>query len=299
MNFTDTKIAEIFYMADEFCKEFEIALSKKIIGNPPKRNPVLSNSEVITIMVLFHDKGYRCMKHFYIQYVQKHLTHMFPKTVSYNRFTELMQGVNLPLTIFLKTCCLGESTGISYIDSTPIRVCKNKRIRRNRVFKDVAQIGKSTMGYFFGFKLHLVVNEKGEVLNFVITPGNVDDRDPLKNEKFIEKIKGKLFGDKGYVSSTLTQLLFVDGIQLITGIRNNMKNCLMEMSDKILLRKRSVIETINDELKNICQVEHSRHRAFGNFISNLLAGLVAYCFFPKKPSIKYDLVKTNQLACFY
>jgi IS5 family transposase len=154
------------------------------------------------------------------------------------------------------------------------------------------------MGYFFGFKLHLIVNEKGEILNFVITQGNVDDREPLKNEKFIEKLQGKLFADKGYVSSKLTQILFVDGIQLITGIRNNMKNCLMEMSDKILLRKRSIIETINDELKNICQIEHSRHRSFENFISNLISGLIAYCFFPKKPAIKYERVETNQIACF-
>ena len=78
-----------------------------------------------------------------------------------------------------------------------------------------------------------------------------------------------------------------------------MKNSLMQLSDKILLRKRSVIETVNDELKNICQVEHSRHRSFGNFISNLLAGIATYSFFPKKPSIKYEVENTNQLACFY
>jgi hypothetical protein len=210
-----------------------------------------------------------------------------------------MQSTTLPMSIFLKTCCLGACTGISFIDSTPIRVCKNKRIKRNKVFKDTAQLGKSTMGFFFGFKLHLMINDKGEIINFVITQANVDDREPLKNERFIEKIKGKLFGDKGYVSSKLAQVLFIDGIQLITGIRNNMKNCLMEMSDKILLRKRSIIETINDELKNMCQIEHSRHRSFGNFISNLIAGLIAYCFFPKKPAIKFDVVKTNQIACFY
>jgi hypothetical protein len=299
MNFTDSKIPEIYFLVDEFTKEFEKELSKHVIGNPSKRPPVMSNSEVMTIMILFHDKGYKCMKHFYVQYVQTHLTQMFPKTVSYNRFTELMQSVNLPLAIFLQTCCMGENTGISFMDSTPIRVCKNKRIKRNKVFKDIAQVGKSTMGYFFGFKLHIVINEKGELLNFVITPGNVDDREPLKDKRFISKLKGKLFGDKGYISSKLAELLFVDGIQLITSIKRNMKNCLMQMSDKILLRKRAVIETVNDELKNICQVEHSRHRSFGNFISNLIAGLVTYSFFSKKPAIKYETEKTNQLACFY
>lgn len=266
MNFTDSKITEIYYLADNFCKEFDSNLSTKLLGNPSKRPPILNRSEVISIMILFHDKGYKCMKHFYTQYVQVHLNHLFPKTVSYNRFVELMKSVNLHFSIFIKTLCLGECTGISYIDSTPIRVCKNKRISRHKVFDGIAQIGKSTMDYFYGFKLHLVINERGELLNFVITPGNVDDRLPLKNKRFIKTIKGKLYGDKGYVSSPLAQSLFIDGIQLITGIRNNMKNCLMEMSDKILLRKRSIIETINDVLKNTCQVEHSRHRSFDNFI---------------------------------
>ncbi len=298
MNFTEDKITEIFYLADEFCKEFEAYLSTKIIGNKPKRKPTMTTSEVVTITVLFHSGSFRNMKHFYLNYVQKHLSKEFPNTVSYNRFTELMQSSVLAMSMFLKTCCLGDCTGISYVDSTPVRVCKNKRIRRNKVFKGIAELGKSSMGFFFGFKLHLIINDKGEILNFVITQGNVDDREPLKNQKFVEKIMGKLFGDKGYISSELTQLLFIDGIQLITNIKKNMKNCLMEMSDKILLRKRSIIETVNDELKNICQIEHSRHRSFGNFISNLVADLIAYSFFPKKPSIKFEMEKTNQMAFF-
>lgn len=174
------------------------------------------------------------------------------------------------MTLFLKMQCLGDCTGITYVDSTPIRVCKNKRIKRNKVFKDIAQVGKSTMGWFFGFKLYLIVNERGYIINFAITQGSVDDREPLKSSIFIEKVKSKLYGDKGYIPSKFTELLFVDGIQLITGIRNNMKNCLLELKDKLLLRKRSVIKTINDELKNICQIEHSRHRSLANFLSKSL-----------------------------
>ena len=244
MNFTNDKVTEIFYLADEFCTEFEKVLLPNLIGNLPKRKPMMSNSEIITIMVLFHTKGYRNMKHFYLNYIQKHMTVEFPNTVSYNRFTELMQSVTLPMTIFLKTCCLGECTGISFIDSTPLRVCKNKRIKRNKVFKDIATVGKSTMGYFFGFKLHLIVNEKGEILNFVITQGNVDDREPLKNENFIKKLKGKIYGDKGYISSELTKVLFVDGLHLITSIRNNMKNCLMNQSTSMLVISMRINKTI-------------------------------------------------------
>lgn len=298
MNITTDKVTEIFYLTDEFCKEFKEIISASMIGNEPKRKPRMTDSEVITLMTLFHSGSFRNMKHFYLYYVQKHLTSEFPQTVSYNRFTELMQSAILPMTIFLKTCCMGDCTGISFVDSTPIRVCKNKRIYRNKVFRDTATRGKSTMGYFFGFKLHLIVNDKGEILNFVITQGNVDDREPLKNERFIEAVKGKLYGDKGYISKELTNILFVDGLHLVTSIRNNMKNCLMELKDKILLRKRSVIETINDELKNMCQVEHSRHRSFGNFMTNILSGLIAYSFFPKKPAIKYDPVQSTQVALF-
>ena len=127
------------------------------------------------------------MKHFYTQYVQVHLKHLFPKTVSYNRSVELMKAVNLYFSIFIKTLFLGGCTGISYIDSTPIRVCKNKRISRHKVFGGIAQIEKSTMGYFYGFKLHLVTNERGELLNFVITPGNLDDRELLKNRRFVKR----------------------------------------------------------------------------------------------------------------
>ena len=298
MVLSENKITEIFYLVDEFCLQFEKTVQKQLIGNKPKRTPKMSCSEVITIMILFHSVGFRNMKHFYLFYVKKHLNGHFPNTVSYNRFLELMQSATLPMTIFMKSCCMGEGTGISFIDSTPIRVCKNKRIKRNKVFAGLAQIGKSTMGYFFGFKLHIVINDKGELLNFVITPGNTDDREPLKNPSFIKALKGKLYADKGYISKELTRVLFMDGIHLITSIRNNMKNTLMEMKDKILLRKRSVIETVNDELKNICQVEHSRHRSFTNFITNLVSGLIAYSFFPKKPAIKYDPVYTDQLAAF-
>ncbi len=293
-----SKITEIFCLVDEFCKEYDQIVENHLLGNPSKRPSTMSKSEVITIMILFQLSRFRTFKHFYIFYIQKHMENDFPKTVSYNRFTELMQQSLMPMTLFLKTCCLGDCTGISFVDSTPIRVCKSKRIRNNKVFKGLATTGKSTMGWFHGFKLHIVINDKGEILNFTITQANVDDRSPLKKKSFLDKIFGKLFADKGYVGKQLMQTLFVDGVHLITNIKNNMKNSLMTLSDKILLRKRSIIETVNDELKNICQIEHSRHRSFGNFITNIVAGLIAYSFLPKKPAIKYQTISTNQLNAF-
>lgn len=298
MQLTKNKVTEIFYLTDEFCQEFKKSFDSHLIGNRPKKAPRMSDSEIITILVLFHFGGFRNLKHFYLHYVKAHMQKEFPNTVSYNRFVELSHRVCMPMTLFLKTCCLGESTGISFVDSTPVRVCKNKRIYRNKVFKNIATTGKSTMGWFYGFKLHLIINDKGEVLNFVITQANVDDREPLRNPKFVNKIKGKLYADKGYIGQKLTELLFIDGLHLITSIRNNMKNVLMELKDKILLRKRSVIETVNDELKNMCQIEHSRHRSFNGFIANTIAALIAYSFFHKKPSIKFEHVNTTQVALF-
>lgn len=298
MQITTDKITEIFYLADEFCKEFKETIEKYLLGNLPKKKPVMTESEVISILVLFHLGSFRNMKHFYLYYVKLHLKSEFPNTVSYNRFIELTRNVCIPMSLFLKSCCMGNCTGISFVDSTPLRVCKNKRIRNNKVFKGIATVGKSTMGWFYGFKLHLIINDKGEILNFVITQANVDDREPLKNSKFVEILKGKLYADKGYISKGLADILFVNGLHIITSIRNNMKNVLMELKDKILLRKRSVIETVNDELKNMCQIEHSRHRSFTNFIANTIAALIAYSFFPKKPSIKYDAEITDQITLF-
>ncbi len=261
-----------------------------------KRISKLSDSEVMTIMVLFHYKQFRNLKHFYLYYVQIHMKNEFPQTVSYNRFVELQQKSVLPLALFLKTCCLGDCTGISFIDSTPLRVCHNKREKQHKVFKGIAVKGQCSLGWFFGFKLHLIINDKGEVLDFMLTQGNVDDRKPLKNHNFHKRIFGKIYGDKGYIGKDLFEQLFVDGVHLVTKIRKNMKNCLMLLQDRIMLRKRALIETVNDELKNQCQIEHTRHRSFENFITNLLSGLVAYSFFDKKPALNLEIIDKRLVA---
>jgi len=288
-------LVEIFYLVDEFCKEIEKIteghlLPKDLSKKRRKKAFTMSNSEVITIMIMFHQSRYRDLKSFYINYIQRHCTSDFPHTVSYNRFVELQQKALIPMVVFLQLCCLGKCTGISIIDSTPIRVCHIKREKSNKVFKGLATKGKSTIGWFFGFKLHIVINDKGEIIRFVISQAHIDDRQPLQNERFHEKIFGKLFADKGYISKDLFEKLFVDNIHLITKIRKNMKNSLMHLHDKIALRQRSIIETINDLLKNGCQIEHTRHRCFNNFIANLVSGLIAYNLAPKKPALNLEII---------
>lgn len=299
---TEDKVTELFFMADDFCKFFDAMMKKYTLKSDNKRayhrDSTMSKSEIMLIMILFHDSGYRCLKHFYVEKVCKHLRHLFPKVVSYNRFVELEKQVAVPLALFIKKVLLGKCTGISFVDSTPLRVCRNQRIHIHKVFKGIAQRGKCSMGWFFGFKLHLICNEKGEILIFMITPGDVDDRKPLEYKAFVEFIYGKLVGDKGYIGKNLFQRLFVDGIQLITKLKSNMKGALMSVSDKLLLRKRAIIETVNDELKNIAQMEHSRHRSFENFIVNMLGAIAAYCVFPKKPCIHVQRTLDTQLALF-
>ncbi len=174
-------------------------------------------------------------------------------------------------------------TGISYIDATSIAVCHPKRISRNKVFKGLAKLGKTTYGWFFGFKLHMVINEKGEIQGVTLTKGNVDDRKPVPN--LTEKLIGLLFGDKGYIKKELFEKLFDRGLKLVTKVKKGMKNTLMLLEEKIFLRKRSIIETVFGYLKDRLELEHSRHRSPINFLVHIFSTLVSYSMKPKKPSI--------------
>jgi transposase len=289
-------LIELFCDVDDFCQVIEPKWQRFQLENglrKRKRNASLSLSEIMTITIHFHQSNYRTFKAYYTNHVQVYLQVEFPDLVSYSWFVRLMAQAFVPLILFFLSN-RGQCTGISFMDSTPIKVCHNRRINRHKVFAGIAARGKTTMGWFYGFKLHLVVNEHGEILAFQLTPGNIDDRKPVSF--LVKDLFGKVFADKGYLSKKLFEELFDEDIQLITGIRKNMKNYLMPLPDKLLLRRRSIIETINDQLKNISQIEHSRHRSFTNFLINLLAGLLAYCFQPKKPSLHIDAMLPATIA---
>jgi hypothetical protein len=289
-------LVELFVAVDDFWQIFRPAWHEHLLASGTRqriRPSRLSESEIMTIVILFHQSQYRNFKAFYLGYVCRHLKQDFPQLVSYPRFVTLMQSMGLPLYVFLRLS-MGRCTGISFVDSTPLAVCHNKRINRHRVFDGFAERGKTTMGWFYGFKLHLIINHDGEIIAFALTPGNVDDRKPLPD--MLRWVFGKLFGDKGYLSQTLRDDLRDIGIELITSIRRNMKPQLLPLYDKLMLKRRSIIETINDQLKNISQIEHSRHRSVNNFFVNLMAGLIAYCRRPIKPSIKLDPAEYQSLA---
>ena len=294
------KIIDVFVKVDDFCKFFDQEIKKHQIVDPNivtrNRKASLSDSEIITILIAFHLGHFTNLKHFYLEHICIYYKDYFPKLVSYNRFVELQQRVAVPMMLFLKMNCLGTSSGINFIDSTHIKSCHNRRIHNHKVFKNVAERGQCSIGWFYGFKLHLIINDKGEILSFYLTKGNVDDRNIKLMTSMTENIFGKLFGDKGYISKALSDLLWGDGIQLITKPRKNMKGMNISQTDKILLRKRAIIECVNDELKNICKLQHTRHRSINNFLLNIMGTLCAYSFFPKKPSLNIIFEeKSNQL----
>lgn len=281
-------LEELFSPIDDFCNSFEPTWEKRLIENGQRRrrrSRQLSLSEIMTIAIAFHLSSCKNFKTFYLGVVCCYWRDAFPNLVSYHRFVEWLPSMIVPLTQYLNSR-LGTSTGIGFLDSTSLKVCHNRRICSHRVFQGIAQRGKTSVDWFYGFKLHLAINDRGELLNVVLTTGNVDDRKPVK--QLLQKHKGKFYGDKGYISKALARDLRNSGIVLITKFKKNMNNKLMELSDKQLLRKRAVIESVIEQLKHICQIEHSRHRSPTNFVVNLLSGLIAYCHRNPKPSIAID-----------
>ena len=254
-------------------------------------------SEVMTICVYFQCSGYHTFKRYYKDYVCNVLKKDFVSLVSYNRFVEIMKETARPLALFAVSRNSNNLTKVSFIDSTKLVVCKNLRIYSHKVFKGIAARGKSSTGWFYGFKLHIIINHIGEIISFCITPGNIDDKNKTLIRKLTKKLSGLLFGDRGYISKTLFEELFYKGIKLITKIRKKMKNKLMELNEKFLLGKRNLIESTNNILKNTFKIEHSRHRNIQNFLTNTFSAITAYSFHQNKPSIGKSVFKALS-SCF-
>ncbi len=298
----EDKITEIFVQIDDFTKIFDSEIRQLCLESSKSksrnRRSKLSDSEMMTILICFHLSRIDNFKAYYSLYLSKHYKHLFPDLVSYERFVQSSGKVMVSLMVFLRTNALGACRGISFVDSTKIQVCHIKREKQHKVMKGLASKGKSTMGWFFGFKLHLIINDRGEILSFYLTKANVDDRNIEVMSALTENIFGKLFGDRGYISQKLANYLWNDGIDLVYKLRKNMKKQNLSDIDKVLLRKRALIECVNDELKNICSIEHTPHRSPKGFILNLISGLCAYHFLPKKPSLNIEPIVENNNQLF-
>lgn len=288
-------IEEIFCEIDDFCKDFFPHFERRLLpaaGSKRCRALSMSASEIMTIVILFHLSHYRDFKNFYLDYIVRRMRRCFPSLLSYNRFVEVQGRVFPALCAFMKAKA-GSKTGHYYVDSTTIKVCRNQRINQHRTFKGLAKRGKSSMGWFFGFKLHLVINTRGELMAFHLTQGNVDDRHPVP--RLFKELNGLAAGDKGYISKKMGAKLAKAGVNFITKTKKNMKPVNRSAFESFFLAKRAVIEAVIGQLKEICQIEHSRHRNPDNFLINLLAALAAYCFKSRKPSIDLKAFKQTAL----
>ena len=285
-------IVSLFCEIHDFFLMYETDLSTHgLPDRPPEtrgRPRRLHPSEVMTILIAFHQSGYRTLKHFYQKHVCVYYRAEFPQLVSYSRFVQLKKEVLRLLTVYLSTHA-GTCSGISFVDSTRVRVCDNKRISSHKVFAEkVSERGKTSMGWFYGFKLHLIINDTGALLDVALTPGNRDDRKPLWGMNPETPLHGRLYGDRGYISEDLREKLGKQGINLVYKVRKNMDPLDVSASDEVLLKKRTLVESVIKELKTQTVLEHSRHRSFENFYVNVFSALIAYQLSGNKPALNFD-----------
>jgi hypothetical protein len=269
---------------DDFCKVFADWEVHRLIPSPTtrQRSGKLSRAEMLFIVVLFHLSPYKNFQVFYLYGIGCQHRACFGALPHYDRFVSLMPRLFVPLMVLIHSS-RGEETGIYVADATKLAVCHNRRINRHKVFDGLAARGKTSMGWFFGLKLHLVINHKGQVMALKITPGNTADSTVLDATSW--RLSGTIDADKGYIGRELFNKLWQRGLHLITGIRRNMRNYLIPLADKLMLRKRFIIETVLNILKGEMGLEHSRHRSVVNAMVHTLSCLVAYAFRPGKPSI--------------
>jgi Transposase DDE domain len=277
-------ITALYCCLDDFCKVFADWEAHQLIPSPTRRqrSGKLSRAEMLFIMVLFHLSPYKNFKTFSLYGIGCQHRACFRDLPHYDRFVSLMPRLFVPLMVLLHSLS-GEETGVYFADSSKLAVCHNCRIGRHRVFDGLAARGKTSTGWFFGLKLHVVINHKGQIMALKITPGNTADSTVL--DEISQHLRGKLYADKGYISREVFTKLWQRGLHLITGIRRNMRNHLMLLGDTIMLRKRFVIETVLNILKSEMGLEHTRHRSPVNAMVHILSCLVAYAYRPGKLSI--------------
>jgi hypothetical protein len=238
----------------------------------------LSPSEIITLLLVFHSSGFKHLKSFYHGFAEPLVRGSFPGLPCYEHFVSLQKSVFVPLVFFLVSH-LGTRTGLYYIDSTALPVCDHHRISRHKVFAGLAQRGKTSMGWFFGFKLHLVFNTDNEIVALKLTPGNVHDTTPVP--ALTRELTGKLFGDKGYIGRKLAEDLL--RLTLFTRVRRNMKSLPLSLQDKALLKARNMAETIIGQIKEFSSLNLSKHRSVINAFVHIIAAITAYQINPFKP----------------
>lgn len=304
MIINDIELVKLYCQIDDFCKRFIPNWEKRLIedNNSKKRRRKIRKSyknclaygEIMAILILYNSSSYKCFKYFYLDFALKNLKDFFPNMPCYDRFTSIQKKAFIPLLSFLLYICKkSKRTGIYYIDSTYLEVCKNQRIYKHKTFKGVAQRGKTSVGWFFGFKLHIVINQIGEILNLNVTKGNISDSKAVKS--ITKNLFGKLFGDKGYLGKELFEYLLKNNLELFTKVRKNMKQRIISRINQFLLSKRGVVETVIGQFKTRYNMVSTRYRTISNYFMNIISAVTAYQLNPRKPSININQIEGAKL----
>ena len=284
---SENLLVEIYVETDDLLKGFQQWSESRAIGRflYPKRQPRLRASEIATILVAYHLSGYKCFEYYYRNAILGTYHNCFPEAPSYGRFVcSLLRVVPLLLLLLLYKCSQSVRTGYYFIDSKKLEVCHLRREKQHRVFKGLARKGKGSTGWFYGLKLHLVINHLGEIVCFVLTPANVADNNHPVLQHLLAGLSGKCAGDKGYFSALFEQF-YQAGLQLLVKPKKNMKALPAFAGDVRFLKQRPLIESVNDILATVCDVEHTRHRHPLHGYASILAALIAYQYLPHKPHL--------------
>jgi len=289
LQFNENLLIRLYIDIDDFCKKYQ---DWRTVNNKSTQrwHSQLSCSEVMTLLVFYHQSGYKCFEYFYEKMVLSNLKDYFPSLVGYKRFLRLIPNCLDLLHMFAQwQTYQSRRTGIFYVDSKRLPVCHNKRIHSHKVFDGVAARGKSSTGWFYGLKVHLVINNFGEIVSFLFTSANFSDNNHKVLAHLFEGLQGNCYGDKGHPGkgylSTLFEEFYQKGLKIVTKLKKNMKNKLMVLQEKYHLCKRGIIESVNDILMTVQDIEHTRHRSPVNALAHMTCALIAYNYLPEKPSV--------------
>ena len=295
---TENKLIALYFEVDNLVIAYKKYQKRK--GRLPVqkqgRRPALNGAEICTVLVAYHFSGYKCFEYYYKNSIQKHFKDCFPDAPSYECFLSYIPRVTDMMYLWLLySCSQSKRTGLYFIDSKKLEVCHLKREKSNRVFKDYARKGKSSMGWFYGLKIHLVINNLGQIISFKLTSGNTADNNQDLLQYLLKSLEGCCVGDKGYLTK-LFDFFYENGLHILTKPKKNMKNKLMPPLWNKIIDKRGVIESVFDILTSICDIEHSRHRKPQNAFTHIFGSLIAYQFLDKKPTVFYPSLKKQNIT---
>ena len=268
----------IFDQIDNLLKTMSASLKRKLLSDlRPKggRPSGLSLQAILAFGIFRFATGVKDVKHYHRKLLSSYSKEL-GRIPNYGNFNALMNQAT-PYVIFLLQwicyCHQSAGGGLYFMDSTPMKVCENKRIFDHKVCEDMAQRGKSSMGWFFGFKLHVVCDSLGRLVSLLITPGNTDDRKFAL--KLLKGLRGLCVADAGYVSKKLMQELYQQGLLLLTDVRNSMKR-LMSETQHGLLKLRQRIEGVFSCLKHRLKAEASIARSPLGYLSRCLYACLTF-----------------------